>query len=161
MTHLRLPLQARVNHSQKKPSESLVCGWGLRKWQTAEVEVYVTPLKMLVRMALLAVGLVLNKVLKECVNEFFFYLCHSNYERVQGWLWPWGDIVRKAAVISWPISVVIKIMRVLRSYLTFVSKWQDFLKNLAFFFLFSSLMDLFWSIQKCKSGDAGHGQHSF
>lgn len=31
-----------------------------------------TPLKMLVRMALLAVGLVLNKILKECVNEFFF-----------------------------------------------------------------------------------------
>lgn len=32
-----------------------------------------TPLKMLVRMALLAVGLVLNKILKECVNEFFFF----------------------------------------------------------------------------------------
>lgn len=41
-----------------------------------------TPLKMLVRMALLAVGLVLNKILKECVNDFFFFffLCHSNYE---------------------------------------------------------------------------------
>lgn len=32
-----------------------------------------TPLKMLVRMALLAVGLVLNKILKECVNDFFFF----------------------------------------------------------------------------------------
>lgn len=135
MTHLLLPLQARVNHSQKKPSESLVCGWGQRKWQTAEVEVYVTPLKMLVRMALLAVGLVLNKILKECVNEFFFYLCHSNYERVQGWLWPWGEIVRKAALISCQLSVVIKTMRVLRSDLSFVGKWQD-LKMFSFFFFY-------------------------
>lgn len=161
MTHLLLPLQARVNHSQKKPSESLVCGWGQRKWQTAEVEVYVTPLKMLVRMALLAVGLVLNKILKECVNEFFFICAIATMKEYRMTL-TMRRHYKKGCLNILPVDW--------RNFkkcecAALICHWLAKIRIHYFRFFWHLKLDGFIlehpKKKKKRSGDAGHGQHSF